>query len=59
MSAASSAKLGSFRTLFQRLLHGGHPLVDHAGDGAGEIIGQEIGDPDGATVGITVRKHLQ
>ena len=49
-------KLGSFQALFQRVLHDAHALLDHAGDGAGEIVGQQIGDPHGATVRIAVRK---
>ena len=44
---------------FQRLLHGAHPVLHHAADGAGEIVRQQIGDPDDAAAPALLGEHLQ
>src|SRR5258707_2219217 len=42
----------------QRLLHRAQALLDHRRDGAGDLAGQQVGDPDDAAAPIAVVEDL-
>src|SRR5262249_58193488 len=44
---------------FERLLHCAHPLLDHAGNGFGEVVGQQVCNPHDATAPAFFDKNLQ
>src|SRR5437660_11139555 len=42
----------------QRLLHRAQALLDHRRDGAGDLVGQQVGDPDDAAAPIAVDEDM-
>src|SRR4030095_16554950 len=60
-SASLSSRLAprsGYRRLLQRVLHRRAALFHHAADEAGDVVRQEVGDPDDAAAAGAVREDL-